>query len=94
MQRRNRINGIPRDEACANIDSHGTANNSSPSRAIRPSSGEHRAGIVPLYLIQQVVGTEISRCGQALREIHVVRAPCHYYTVTVIQTKQEAAGHD
>ena len=94
MQRTDRIGGSPRDEACANIDSHGTANNSSPSRAIRPSSGEHRAGIVPLYLIQQVVGIEISRCGQALREIHIARAPCHYCTVTVIQTKQEVAGHD
>ena len=94
MQSTDRIDGSPHDEACANIDSHGTANNSSPSRAIRPSSGERRAGTVPLYLIQQVVGTEISRCGQALREIHVARAPCHYYTVTVIRTKQEAVGHD
>jgi len=94
MQRTDRIDGSPHDEACANIDSHGTANNSSPSRAIRPSSGERRAGIVPLYLIQQVVGTEISRCGQALREIHIARTRCHYYIVTVIQTKQEAAGND
>ena len=58
MQRRNRINGIPRDEACANIDSHGTANNSSPSRAIRPSSGEHPAGIIPPISLQRVARGE------------------------------------
>ena len=94
MQRRDRIDGSPRDEACANIDSHGTANNSSLSRVIRPATGERRAGIVPLLLIPRVAADEINRCGRTLREIHVVRTRCHHYVVTIVRTKQEAAGHD
>ena len=94
MQRTDRIGGSPRDEACANIDSHGTANNSSPSGAIRAATEERRAGVVPLYLIPRVAADEINRCGRTLREIHVVRTKCHHYVVTVIRTKQEAAGHD
>ena len=48
---------------------------------------------VPLYLISQVVATEVGRHGKALREIHIVRTGCHYYTVTTL-TGQEVAGHD
>ena len=94
MHSTDRIDGSPRDEACANIDSHGTADNSSRSRAIRAATEERRAGVVPLYLIPRVVADEINRCGRTLREIHVVRTKCHYYIITVIRTKQEAAGHD
>ena len=94
MQEPARIKGSPQDETCANIDSHGTANNSSSSEVIRSAAKERRAGVVPLYLIQQVVATEISRCGRTLREIHIVRTGCHYYIVTVIQAGQEAASHD
>ncbi len=39
---------------------------------------------VPLYLISQVVATEISRHGKAIREIHIVRSGCHFYTITTI----------
>ena len=94
MQRRDRIDSSPHDDACTNIDSHGTANNSSLSRVIRPATGERRAGIVPLYLIRQVAAAEVSRYGRAVREIHIVRTGCHYYIVTVIQAGQEAASHD
>ncbi|WP_292392570.1 hypothetical protein [Methanoculleus sp. UBA303] len=83
MQRRDRIDGSPRDEACANIDSHGTADNSSPSRAIRAATGERRAGVVPLYLIPQAVADEIRRHGRAVREIHIHRTRNHHYTVSV-----------
>ena len=91
MQRRDRIDGSPHDEACTNIDSHGTANNPSLSRVIRPATGERRAGIVPLYLIRQVAAAEVSRYGRAVREIHIVRARCHYSTVTTV-TGEEAEG--
>ena len=93
MQRRDRIDGSPRDEACANIDSHRTANNSSPSEGIRPATDERRPGVVPLYLVQQIVAAEVARYGRAVREIHIVRTGCHFYTVTTV-TGQEAAGHD
>ncbi|CCJ36148.1 hypothetical protein BN140_1225 [Methanoculleus bourgensis MS2] len=93
MQSTDRIDGSPHDEACANIDSHGTANSSSPSEGIRPATDKRRAGIVPLYLVQQVVAAEIARYGRAVREIHVVRTGCHYYTITTL-TAREAAGHD
>ena len=93
MQRTDRIDGSPRDEACTNIDSHGTANNSSPSGVISPTPEKRMAGVVPLYLVQQVVAAEVSRYGRAVREIHVVRTGCHYYTITTV-TGQEAAGHD
>jgi hypothetical protein len=39
---------------------------------------------VPLYLISQVVATEVGRHGRAVREIHIVRTGCHFYTVTTI----------
>ncbi len=93
MQSTDRIDGSPHDEACANIDSHGTANNSSPSEVIRSATDERHAGIVPLYLVQQVVAVEVARYGRAVREIHIVRTGCHYYTITTV-TAQEAAGHD
>ncbi|WP_300998863.1 hypothetical protein [Methanoculleus sp.] len=51
------------------------------------------AGVVPLYLVQQIVAAEVSRYGRAVREIHIVRTGCHFYTVTTV-TGQEAAGHD
>ncbi|PKL62359.1 MAG: hypothetical protein CVV31_06630 [Methanomicrobiales archaeon HGW-Methanomicrobiales-2] len=70
MQRTDRIDGSPRDEACTNIDSHGTANNSSPSGVISPTPEKRMAGVVPLYLVQQVVAAEIGRYGRAVREIH------------------------
>ncbi len=93
MQRTDRIDGSPHDEACTNIDSHGTANNSSSSEGIRSATDERRAGVVPLYLVQQIVAAEVSRYGRAVREIHIVRTGCHFYTVTTV-TGQEAAGHD
>ena len=94
MQSRDRINGSPHAEACANIGSHGTANNSSPSGLIRPATSERKVGVVPLYLIPRLVATEINRCGWRLREIRVFRTNCHYYSITVVQTEQEAAGND
>ncbi len=93
MQRTDRIDGSPHDEACTNIDSHGTANNSSPSGVISPTPEKRMAGVVPLYLVQQIVAAEVSRYGRAVREIHIVRTGCHFYTVTTV-TGQEAAGHD
>lgn len=93
MQRTDRIDGSPHDEACTNIDSHGTANNSSPSEGIRPATDERPAGVVPLYLVQQIVAAEVSRYGRAVREIHIVRTGCHFYTVTTL-TGQEAADHE
>jgi len=83
MQRRNRINGSPHDEACANIDSHGTANSSSPPGVIRPSPEEERASIVPLFLIPRAVADVIRRHGRAVREIHVRRTRNHHYTVEI-----------
>ncbi len=49
MQRTDRIDGSPHDEACTNIDSHGTANNSSPSREIGSAHGKQTAGVAPLF---------------------------------------------
>ena len=107
MQRKDRIDGSPHDEACANIDSHGTANNSSPSGEIRPSPGKRTAGVVPLFLVKQIVAAEISRYGamlhqersgstgrcdsEAVREIHVVRTGCHYYAVTTLTAQERPA---
>ncbi|HUM78214.1 MAG TPA: hypothetical protein PLP43_07310 [Methanoculleus sp.] len=35
------------------------------------------------------------RCDRPMRqEIRTVRMRCHHYAVTVVRTKQEAAGHD
>ena len=87
------IDSSPHDEACANIGSHGTANNSSSSREIRSAPGKRTAGVVPLFLVKQVVAAEIGRFGRAVREIHIVRTGCHYYAVTTV-TGQEAVGHD
>ncbi len=94
MQSTDRIDGSPQDEACANIDSHGTADNTSSPGAIRTATEEQRAGVVPLFLVPQVVADEINRYGRAVREIHAVRTRCHHYIVTIVRTKQEAAGHD
>ena len=93
MQRTDRIDGSPRDEACTNIDSHGTANNSSPSGVISPTPEKRMAGVVPLYLVQQVVAAEIGRHGPAARETHIVRIGCHHHTGTTL-TGHEVAGHD
>jgi len=93
MQSTDRINGSPHDEACANIDSQGTANNSSPSKVIRSATDERHAGVVPLYLVQQVVAAEVARYGRAVREIHVVRTGCHFYSITTV-AGQEAVSHD
>lgn len=83
MQSIDRKDGSPRDETYANIDSHGTANNSSPPRVIRPSTEEERASIVPLFLIPRAVADVIRRYGRAVRGIHVRRTRNHHYTVEV-----------
>ena len=83
MQHRDRIDGSPRDETYANIDSHGTADNTSPPRVIRPSPEEERAGTVPLFLIPRAVADVIRRYGRAVREIHVRRTRNHHYAVEV-----------
>jgi len=48
---------------------------------------------VPLYLVPRVTADEINRHGRAIREIHIVRTRCHFYTVTTV-TGKGAAGHD
>ncbi len=90
MQSRERIDGSPQDEACANSDSHGTARClSAPEEinaaAVRPPRK------VPLYLIAQVVAAEVARHKRALREIHVVGTAGHCYAITTV-TRQEANG--
>ena len=85
MQRRDRIDGSPRDEACANIDSHGTADNTSSPGAIRTATEEQRAGVVPLFLVPQAVAGVIRRHGRAVREIHIRRTRSHQYTIDVEQ---------
>ena len=83
MQSIDQKDGSPRDEACANIDSHGTATNSSPSGVIRPSPEEDRASTVPLFLVPRAVADLIRRYGRAVREIHVRRTRTHHYTVEI-----------
>ncbi len=83
MQSIDRKDGSPRDETYANIDSHGTADNTSPPRVIRPSPEEERAGTVPLFLIPRAVADVIRRYGRAVREIHVRRTRNHHYAVEV-----------
>ncbi|WP_301665334.1 hypothetical protein [Methanoculleus frigidifontis] len=39
---------------------------------------------VPLYLIAQAVAAAVARHKRAVREIHVVGAAGHYYTVTTV----------
>ena len=85
MQRRDRIDGSPRDEACANIDSRGTADNTSSPGAIRTATEEQRAGVVPLFLVPQAVAGVIRRHGRAVREIHIRRTRSHQYTIDVEQ---------
>ncbi len=57
------------------------------------SPGERTPHVIPLYLISQVVATEVGRHGSALREIHILRTGCHYYTVTTV-AGQEADGDE
>ena len=83
MQSIDRKDGSPRDETYANIDSHGTADNTSPPRVIRPSTDEERASTVPLFLIPLAVADVIRRYGRAVREIHVRRTRNHHYAVEV-----------
>jgi len=83
MQSIDQKDGSPRDEACANIDSHGTATNSSPPGVIRPSPEEDRASTVPLFLVPRAVADLIRRYGRAVREIHVRRTRNHHYTVEI-----------
>ncbi|WP_292385890.1 hypothetical protein [Methanoculleus sp. UBA430] len=78
-----RKDGSPHDEACANIDSHGTANSSSPPGVIRPSPEEERASIVPLFLVPRAVADVIRRHGRAVREINVRRTRNHQYAINV-----------
>ncbi len=56
-------------------------------------SREDTPRAVPLYLISQVVATEVNRHGNALREIHVARTSGHYYTVTTV-AGQEVGGDE
>ncbi len=93
MQGIDEINGSPHDEACSNIDSHGTTNSSLSSRVIRPATSERDVGTVPLFLIPRVVATEITRDSQAILEIHIIRARGHCYAITFIRTVQEAVNH-
>ena len=78
-----RKDGSPHDEACANIDSHGTANSSSPPGVIRPSPEEERASTVPLFLVPRAVADVIRRYGRAVREINVRRTRNHQYSINV-----------
>ncbi len=78
-----RKDGSPHDEACANIDSHGTANSSSPPGVIRPSPEEERASTVPLFLVPRAVADVIRRHGRAVREINVRRTRNHQYSINV-----------
>jgi len=83
MQSIDQKDGSPRDEACANIDSHGTATNSSPPGVIRPSPEEDRASTVPLFLVPRAVADLIRRYGRAVREINVRRTRNHQYSIHV-----------
>ncbi|WP_301663191.1 hypothetical protein [Methanoculleus frigidifontis] len=53
---------------------------------------DERLKTVPLYLIAQVVAAAVGRHGRAVREIHVVAAAGHYYTVTTITRQGAKAG--
>jgi len=92
MQRKTRIGGSPHPETCTNIDSCGTANNSSPCEMIRAATAEHRTLPVPLYLIPQAISKEIHRIGDALDGIRVDRTAYHNYAI-IIQIRGEG-GHD
>jgi hypothetical protein len=83
MQSIDQKDGSPRDETYANIDSHGTANTTSPPRVIRPSPEEDRTSTVPLFLVPRAVADLIRRHGRAVREIHVRRTRNHHYTVEI-----------
>ena len=47
---------------------------------------------VPLFLVPRAVANEINRHGRAVREIHVVRTGCHFYTVTTVTGQNRAGG--
>lgn len=83
MQSRERIDGSPHDEACANSDSHGTARRRSAPEEINAAAARPPRN-VPLYLIAGVVAAEVARHKRALREIHIVGAAGHYYAVTTV----------
>lgn len=61
MQRRHGIDGNPQDETCTNIDSCGTANNSSPSKEIRSPTP------VPLFLVRRMVSAGTSSTSSSMR---------------------------
>jgi len=84
MQREKRIDGSPRNEACANIDSCGTANSSSASEMISAATAEHKAGLVPLYLIGPAIIVEVNRFGDAIEDIHVHRTTKHQFSITIL----------
>ena len=88
MQGDDPVNGSPRVEPCANIDSERTANNSSRSETISPAPDRdsHTTGPVPLFLIPKAVATEIYRHGDAIAEMDIRRTRGHNYRITVRAT--------
>jgi hypothetical protein len=91
MQSTDRIDGSPRDEACANIDSHGTARSSSAPEGIRPAA-VRTLDPVPVYLIPQVLSAAIRRHGRSIREIRAKLGGRNIFTITI--TLRESAGNE
>jgi hypothetical protein len=88
-----RIEGSPRDEACANTGSCGTADRPTPSGSTRPATAEHAAGPVPLYLVPQTLSATIHRLGGSIREIWIRRTGRNNYAIAV-RTREEDAGDE
>jgi len=91
MQQKKRKGGSPHPETCANIDSCGSANNSSPSEMKKAATAGYRVPPVPLYLIPVAIKREIQRTGEAIEGVCVKRSAHHMYAITV-RTCEEA-GH-
>ncbi len=82
-EERSVLGGSPHDEACTNIDSHGTAGRTSAPEGINAAAARPPRA-VPLYLIAQVVAAEVARHKRALREIHVTCTAGHCYAITTV----------
>ncbi|RXE56044.1 hypothetical protein ABH15_07565 [Methanoculleus taiwanensis] len=82
MQSTDRIDGSPRNEACDNIDSCGTARNSSASEGIR-STAIRTLDPVPLYLIPQTISAAVRRHGRSILEIRAKLNGHNFFVITI-----------
>ncbi|MDN7023584.1 hypothetical protein FGU65_01500 [Methanoculleus sp. FWC-SCC1] len=91
MQSTDRTDGSPRNEACANIGSCGTAQRSSAPEGIRPTA-VRTLDPVPIYLVPQALSAAIRRHGRSIVDIRAKLNGHNLFAITI--TLQEAGGNE